>query len=89
MGVDIVAILIILAIGAVAGWLAGQLVAGGGFGLIGNIVLGIVGSFVGTFVGGLLSPKLGLGLPELVNTIIWSTIGAVIVLLVLKLIKKV
>lgn len=70
MGVDIVAILIMLAIGAVAGWLAGQLVPGGGFGLIGNIVLGLVGSVVGTLVGGLISPKIGLNVPEIVNTII-------------------
>ena len=52
------AILIILVIGAVAGWLAGQIVRGMGFGLIGNIVVGIVGAVI----AGYLLPRLGVGL---------------------------
>lgn len=84
----IVELLIMLAIGAVAGWLAGTLMRGAGFGLIGNVVVGIVGSVVGTFVGGMLSPALGLNLSGLVGTLIWATIGAVIILFIVSLVKK-
>lgn len=50
---DVTGLLIFLAIGAVAGWLAGTLMKGGGFGLLGNIVIGIIGAVVGGFVFGL------------------------------------
>lgn len=79
-------IIIMLAIGAVAGWLAGVIMQGYGFGLIGNIVVGIVGSVIGTFVAGLLN--LSLGLPELASTLIWATLGAVILLFIIGLVKK-
>ncbi len=46
-------LIIFLAIGAIAGWLAGNLIKGGGFGLMGNIVVGVIGAFVGGFVFGL------------------------------------
>lgn len=59
----VVEILIMLAIGAVAGWLAGNLIRGGGFGLIGNIVVGLVGSVIGTFIGGMVSGALNLNRP--------------------------
>lgn len=85
---DITSILIMLAIGAVAGWLAGNLMRGGGFGLIGNIIAGLVGSVVGTFLGGMVSGSLGINISGLLGTLIWATIGAVIVLFVIGLIKK-
>ena len=47
---DVTGLVIFLAIGAVAGWLAGTLMKGGGFGLLGNIVIGIIGAVVGGFV---------------------------------------
>ncbi len=47
-------ILVLLIIGAIAGWLAGKLIKGGGFGLVGNIVVGIIGAIIGKFVFGLL-----------------------------------
>jgi len=81
------AILIILIIGAVAGWLAGQIVRGMGFGLIGNIVVGIVGAFI----AGWLLPKLGIGhvvRNAIIDQIIFATIGAVILLLVIRLIRR-
>ena len=55
---DIVGLLITLAIGAAAGWLAGLLVEGAGFGLLWNILIGIAGAFVAAW----LFPRLGLGL---------------------------
>ena len=70
-------------IGAVAGWLAGQIVAGGGFGLIGNIVLGIR-----AFVAGWILPKLGLYIGGgVIGAIINAAIGAAIILVVISLIK--
>jgi uncharacterized membrane protein YeaQ/YmgE (transglycosylase-associated protein family) len=49
---DLMSLIIFLAIGAIAGWLAGQLIKGGGFGLIGNIIVGIVGAIIGGFLLG-------------------------------------
>ena len=74
-----------LAIGAAAGWIAGQLMKGRGFGMLGNIVVGIVGAFVGSWV---LS-RLGVVIAkDFVGSIINAFIGAVIVLFLIGLIKK-
>ena len=77
-------IVIFLLIGAVAGWLAGVVVKGGGFGLLGDIVVGILGAFV----AGLLLPRFGFGLTGIVGAIIYAAIGAIILLLVIRLIKR-
>ena len=78
-------LLIWLLIGAVAGWLAGVIVKGGGFGIFGDIVVGIVGAFA----GGWLLPRLGIQLGVGVVSIIASaTIGAVVLLLILRLIRR-
>lgn len=78
-------ILISLVIGAIAGWLAGQVVKGGGYGLVGNIVLGVVGSIV----AGWLLPRIGLYIGGgLLGAIINAAIGAIIVLLVIALLRK-
>ncbi|MBN8739869.1 MAG: hypothetical protein BGP24_23165 [Lysobacterales bacterium 69-70] len=79
------ALLVWLVVGAVAGWLAGQIVKGHGFGLVGNIVVGIVGAFL----AGWLLPGLGLGLSGIVGSIIYAAIGAIILLLLIGLIKRV
>jgi uncharacterized membrane protein YeaQ/YmgE (transglycosylase-associated protein family) len=80
-------LLYILIIGAIAGWLAGQLWKGGGFGLLWNIVLGIVGAFVGGWLLGKLGVSVNLGSPT-VSLIVTSVIGAFVVLFIAKLIKK-
>lgn len=78
-------LLIILIVGAVAGWLAGQIVKGYGFGLVGNIVVGIVGAAL----AGLLFPQLGFSIAAgIVGAIIHATIGAVILLFVIRLVKR-
>ena len=78
-------LLIWLIVGALAGWLAGVIVKGGGFGLLGDIVVGIVGAFI----GGWLLPKLGIALAAgMVGVIITATIGAVVLLLLLRLIRR-
>jgi len=79
------AIIIILIVGAVAGWLAGLIVRGMGFGLIGNIIVGIVGAFI----AGWLLPRLGISIGGgILGSIINATIGAVILLLILGLIRR-
>ncbi|MBU3070140.1 GlsB/YeaQ/YmgE family stress response membrane protein [Aestuariicella sp. G3-2] len=81
---DVSALIIMLAIGAVAGWLAGNLMAGGGFGLLGNIVVGIVGAVI----GGFLFSFLGISAGGLIGSIITATVGAAVLLFVVGLIKK-
>lgn len=77
-------ILVILLTGLVAGWLAGKIVAGGGFGLIGDIAVGIVGALIGTW----LLPRLGIHIGSgFVSTIIVATIGAVVLLLIIRLVN--
>lgn len=82
---DVSGLLITLIIGAIASWLAGLIVRGGGFGLIGNIVLGIIGAFV----AGWLFPRLGISLGAgFIGSIVHATIGAVIILVIVVLIKR-
>ena len=72
-------------IGLVAGWLAGQLVKGGGFGVIGDIVVGVLGALLGGFLFSSLGASLGGGL---LGSIIVATIGAVLLIFILRLIKR-
>jgi uncharacterized membrane protein YeaQ/YmgE (transglycosylase-associated protein family) len=77
-------VLVILFVGLIAGWLAGKIVRGTGFGIIGDILVGIAGALVATF----LFPKLGLHLGSgLVSEIIYSAIGAVLLLLIVRLVR--
>lgn len=86
MNTPVDTILVWLLVGAVAGLLAGMIVKGGGFGLLGDIVVGIVGAFF----GGWLLPRLGINLGVgLVPVIASATIGAVVLLLVLRVIRRV
>jgi uncharacterized membrane protein YeaQ/YmgE (transglycosylase-associated protein family) len=74
-----------LLVGAIAGWLAGMVVKGGGFGLIGDIIVGIVGAFI----AGWLLPQLGIVIGSgIVGAIIDAFIGAVILLVIVRLIKR-
>jgi uncharacterized membrane protein YeaQ/YmgE (transglycosylase-associated protein family) len=74
-----------LVIGAIAGWLAGLIVRGAGFGLIGNIVIGIIGALLASWLLPQLGVSLGVGW---VRDIVNATIGAVIILVILSLIKR-
>lgn len=77
-------ILVILFVGLVAGWLAGKIVRGTGFGIIGDILVGIAGALIANY----LLPKLGIRLgSHLVAEIIQSAIGAVILLLIVRLLR--
>jgi uncharacterized membrane protein YeaQ/YmgE (transglycosylase-associated protein family) len=82
------ALIIALVVGAIAGWLAGLVVQGTGFGLIGDIVVGILGAVLATW----LFPRLGITLAlggGLIGAIILAFIGAVILLVIVKVIKSI
>lgn len=78
-------ILVILLIGALAGWLGSLIYKGSGLGLLGNIVVGIIGSFVGYWLLGKLGVSLGTGL---IAAILTGAIGAIIILVLLNLIFR-
>ncbi|MBA3326515.1 MAG: GlsB/YeaQ/YmgE family stress response membrane protein [Rhodobacteraceae bacterium] len=80
----LVTLIIWIIVGGLAGWLASNIVKGGGMGLVGNIVLGIVGAVV----AGWLLPVIGLNLGGIIGAIISAMIGAILVLLVISLIKR-
>ncbi len=71
-------------IGIVAGWLAGQFMKGGGFGLLGDLVLGVIGAVVGGFVFGLL----GLSSTGLLGNLVTATVGAIIFIALLRVVKQ-
>ena len=75
-----------LAIGGVSGWMAGIVMKGGGFGLIGDIIVGIIGAVVGGYLFGLVGISAGVGL---IGSIVTATVGAIILLFVIRLIKRV
>lgn len=80
-------ILIALLIGAIGGWLAGVIVKGAGFGLIGNIVIGILGALLASW----LLPQAGLGFSTgepLLTSVLYAMIGAVVILVVLSLVRR-
>jgi uncharacterized membrane protein YeaQ/YmgE (transglycosylase-associated protein family) len=79
-------LLLFLAIGLVAGWLAGVLVKGSGFGLVGDLIVGILGAILGGWLFRRLGFSLGLG--ELVDSLIVATLGAVLLLFLIRLIKR-
>jgi uncharacterized membrane protein YeaQ/YmgE (transglycosylase-associated protein family) len=77
-------LLVIIIVGIVAGWLAGRVVEGGGFGLIGDLLVGLVGAFVGDW----LLPRLGIHLGAgIVGLIVNGVIGAVVLLLIVRLLS--
>jgi uncharacterized membrane protein YeaQ/YmgE (transglycosylase-associated protein family) len=78
-------LLVILLVGVVAGWLAGQLVAGGGFGVIGDLVVGVIGAFIGDWLLPRLGIHFGYGTVALIAN---ATIGAIVLLLILRLVSR-
>jgi uncharacterized membrane protein YeaQ/YmgE (transglycosylase-associated protein family) len=81
------ALIILLVVGAIAGWGAGQIVKGYGFGLIGNIIVGVIGAFI----AGWLLPRLGVHIAvgsPIISQIISAFIGALILLFILGLVRR-
>ncbi|MDQ6647863.1 MAG: GlsB/YeaQ/YmgE family stress response membrane protein [Pseudomonadota bacterium] len=80
-------LIIFILIGAIAGWLAGLIVRGFGFGLLGNIVVGIIGAFL----AGWLLPQLGIGFSivnPIVTSIVYAMIGAIVLLVIIGLFRR-
>jgi uncharacterized membrane protein YeaQ/YmgE (transglycosylase-associated protein family) len=85
MEIDLQSLIVWLLIGAIAGWLAGQIMKGGGFGLVGDIIVGIVGAFI----AGVLFPRLGFAFGNpLVGSIIAAVVGACLLLFILRLVRR-
>ena len=78
------ALLWFLIIGLIAGWLAGQVMRGGGYGVIGDMIVGVIGAFI----GGWLFSALGIGGGGLLWSIISAFVGAVILIAILRAIKR-
>ena len=77
-------LIIFLVIGAGAGWLAGVIMKGGGYGLVGDIIVGVIGSLIGGWLFGLL----GIAAGGLIGSIIAAVVGAIILIAILRLIKR-
>jgi len=73
-----------LLIGLCAGWLAGQFMKGGGFGLAGDLIIGVIGAILGGFLFGLL----GLSASGLIGSLITATVGAMALIALLRVIKR-
>jgi uncharacterized membrane protein YeaQ/YmgE (transglycosylase-associated protein family) len=79
-------IIVILVIGLIAGWLAGKVMGGGGFGLIGDIVIGVIGAFIGGWLWTTLHlPVLG---PWWLTAIVSAVVGACILLFLIRLVRR-
>jgi uncharacterized membrane protein YeaQ/YmgE (transglycosylase-associated protein family) len=78
-------LVVILLVGLIAGWLAGEIVKGTGFGLVADLCIGIIGAFIGNW----LLPRLGIHLGfGILAAIISATIGAVLLLVILRLVNR-
>jgi uncharacterized membrane protein YeaQ/YmgE (transglycosylase-associated protein family) len=77
-------LLVIVLVGLVAGWLAGKIVTGWGFGLIGDIAIGIVGALVGSWLFPRLGIRIGTGV---INQIVAAAVGAILVLFIIGLLR--
>lgn len=84
--IDATSLVLFLVTGTIAGWLAGRLMKGHDFGIIGNMIVGIIGAFVGGYTFRFLN--LSLPVPSLVASVIVATIGAIILLIILGLFAK-
>ena len=73
-----------LLIGLIAGWLAGRVMRGGGFGVIGDMIVGVIGALIGGWLFGVL----GISAGGLIGSIITAFVGAVLLLLLLRLIRR-
>jgi uncharacterized membrane protein YeaQ/YmgE (transglycosylase-associated protein family) len=76
-------LLVIVLVGLVAGWLAGKIIRGAGFGVIGDIIIGIIGAFIGDWLLPRLSIHLGTGI---ISAVINATIGALLLLFIVRLV---
>ncbi len=73
-----------IVIGIVAGWLAGQIMKGGGYGLLGDLIVGVLGALL----GGFLFRLLGITAGGLIGSLITALVGAIVLIAILRLIKR-
>jgi uncharacterized membrane protein YeaQ/YmgE (transglycosylase-associated protein family) len=73
-----------LLIGLAAGWLAGQIMKGGGFGIVGDMIVGVIGALLGGFIFRLL----GIAFYGLLGSLITATVGAIVLLALLRVVKR-
>jgi uncharacterized membrane protein YeaQ/YmgE (transglycosylase-associated protein family) len=71
-------------IGIAAGWLAGQIMKGGGYGVLGDLIVGVIGALL----GGFLFTLLGVGVGGLIGSLITATVGAVVLIALLRFVKR-
>ena len=74
-----------LLIGLVAGWLAGKVMRGGGYGIVGDMIVGVIGAFIGGWLFGVL----GIGIGGLIGSLVTAFVGAVILIALLRMIRRV
>ncbi|MGH7613002.1 MAG: GlsB/YeaQ/YmgE family stress response membrane protein [Gemmatimonadales bacterium] len=77
-------LVVFLLIGIAAGWLAGRIMKGGGFGLVGDMIVGVIGAFLGGWLFGLL----GIAAGGLLGTFVTAFVGAVVLLFLMRLVKR-
>jgi uncharacterized membrane protein YeaQ/YmgE (transglycosylase-associated protein family) len=79
-------LIVILIVGLIAGWLAGKIMKGSGFGIVGDLIVGIVGAFIGSWLWGVLH------LPVIANfwvsAIVIATVGALVLLFIVSLVRR-
>ncbi len=81
---DTQSLILFLVIGLAAGWLAGRIMKGGGFGLVGDLVVGVIGALL----GGWLFSLLGISMGGIIGSLVMALVGAMVLLFLLRLIKK-
>ncbi len=77
-------LILFLVIGIVAGWLAGKILKGGGFGLVGDLILGVVGAFIGGWLLGLL----GIAAGGILGGLVTALVGALVLLYLIRVVKR-
>ena len=77
-------LLVFLVIGLIAGWLASRIMRAGPFGLVGDLIVGVVGAFIGGWIFGLL----GISAGGILGSLVTALVGAIVLLYVLRLIKR-
>jgi uncharacterized membrane protein YeaQ/YmgE (transglycosylase-associated protein family) len=83
---DTHSLIVILVVGLVAGWLASKIVQGTGLGIIGDIIVGVVGAFIGRWLFAYFHFRVGAG--PWIDAILTATVGAIVLLVVIKLIRR-
>jgi len=81
---DTQSLILFLVIGLVAGWLAGRIMKGGGYGLVGDLIVGVIGSFIGGWLFGVL----GISIGGILGSLVAAVVGALVLLFLLRLIRR-